>query len=440
MPSPISNMRRSAITAGAAAGGHALFVIALSLLLTFAAAARAFAGPMVVFDAATRQVLFAERAGEPWYPASLTKLMTAYLTFSALRSGALRLDQEIPVSETASKPPPSKIGMPPGSTIKVDLALSALLVHSANDMAVVLAEAVGGNEQNFVAEMNRTARRLGMNATNFANPHGLHDERQVTTARDMGLLAAAILREFPEFGHYFSEPYMQLGKTRLRNRNMLLRQMAAANGMKTGYICDSGFNLVASATIDGRKLVAVVMGAKSAKARADLAQVLLEAAAATAGKPSEGKVLELPHIPNLPIGTRPPQNMRGVVCSGGERVALASPGDLRGWGVSLGRFGDSLSADAILEGRLLTSREFVSGGRSGVIRGPTKDFLALMWSMPATETLTLCTHLRRQNAHCEVIPPEAMAKLSTQVRPAGGKPVPIPKPKPRKNEPATAHE
>lgn len=429
----ISNMPRSSVhIAGAAAVARALLAVTISALLGLAASAQAVAGPTVVFDAATRHVLFEDRAGEPWYPASLTKLMTAYLAFSAVRSGALKLDQAIPVSEAGSKPPPSKIGMPPGSTIKVDLALSALLVHSANDMAVVLAEAVAGSEQDFVAEMNRTARRLGMSATNFANPHGLHHDRQVTTARDMGLLAATILREFPEFGHYFAEPHVKLGNATLRNRNMLLRQMESADGMKTGYICDSGFNLVASATIDGRKLVAVVMGAKSAKARADLAQVLLEAAAASVGKPSDSKVLELADIPNLPIGARPPQNMRGLVCSGGERVALASPRDLSGWGVSLGRFDNSLSADAILEGRLLTSRDLLSGGRSGVIEAPsTKDFLALMWNMPATDTLTLCTHLRRQNAHCEVIPPEAMATLAAQVKPAGGKPVPIPMPKPR---------
>jgi D-alanyl-D-alanine carboxypeptidase len=410
-----------------------LVVLAAVLLLLCTSTRLALAGPVVVFDAATRQVLFEERAGEPWYPASLTKLMTAYLVFSELRSGNLRLDQEIPVSEAAVKPPPSKIGMPPGSRIKVDLALSALLVHSANDMALVLAEAVAGTEERFVAEMNRAARRLGLTGTNFANPHGLHHEQQVTTARDMGLLAATILREFPEFAHYFAEPYMRVGKLRLRNRNALLHQMPAADGMKTGYICDSGFNLVATATIDGRKLVAVVMGAKSAQARADLAQVLLEAAAATRAEPAGGKPLELSEIKNLPRNLRAPENMRELVCGGGQRVSLASPKSLAGWGVSLGRFDTPLTADAVLEARMLTTRELVPGGERGVIAAPSsKEFLALMWGMPQPDTLTLCNYLRRQNAHCEVIPPTTMAQLATQVRPASGRLVPIPRPKPKR--------
>src|SRR5207237_1149584 len=188
------------------------------------------------------------RAGEPWYPASLTKLMTAYVVFQKIKAGALKLDQKITVSELAARQPPSKLGLAAGSTITVDLALQALLVYSANDMAYVLAEAAAGSAQHFVEEMNRAASGLGLSGTYFANPNGLFDPRQVISARDIGTLAATILREFPEHAHYFSQPFVAVGNRKLLNHNMLLRQMKIVDGMKTGFICNSGYNLVVSAS------------------------------------------------------------------------------------------------------------------------------------------------------------------------------------------------
>src|SRR4029079_7655663 len=215
--------------------------IAISLSLILMAPPVA-AGPSLVFDAQTGDVISQDRAGEPWYPASLTKLMTTQLVLQRIKAGVLKLDQSITVSELTARQPPSKLGMKAGSALTVDLALQVLLVYSANDMAYVLAEAAAGTAQRFVQEMNLNASRLGMTATYFANPNGLFDPRQVTSARDIGFLAATILKEFPEYAHYFAEPYVAVGKRRLMNRNALIRQMKNADGMKTGFVCNSGYN------------------------------------------------------------------------------------------------------------------------------------------------------------------------------------------------------
>ena len=254
--------------------------IALSALRALSAAG----GPLLVFDAASGEVVRAEQPGEPWYPASLTKLMTAFLTFHAIREGKLALDTRIEVTRNAAAQPPSKVGLPAGSKISVDKALQTVIVRSANDIAVTLGEAVSGSEERFVRLMNAWARRLGMSGTYFANPHGLPDPRQVTTARDMGLLAQAIIDQFPEHAHYFKMQSVRIGKRNLRARNSLLGQMREADGMKTGFICASGYNLVASATRDGRRLVAVVLGSQSGGSRAKRAKDSLEGGFAGNGK------------------------------------------------------------------------------------------------------------------------------------------------------------
>lgn len=385
----------------------------LAGILALAPAARA--NPSLVFEAKTGKVLLEEGAGEPWRPASLTKLMTAYLTFLSLKAGTLKLDQKIKVSTEANKVEPSKIGMPVGSEVSVDFALKTLLVYSANDMAVVLAEGVGGSIPKFVEQMNTAAKQLGMTGTYFANPNGLHDPRQVTTARDMGILAAHLTNAFPEFQDYFKAPFVQVGKLKLRNRNALLRQMPAADGMKTGFVCESGFNLVARATLDGRQLIAVVMGAKSGKARADLAQVLLESGASELSSGlSEGRPV-IGDIAAVPAGTAVPANLRQAICHTAEKVALADPAKLAGWGVSFGRFPDPLAADAVLTGRLLATRQVFEGGAAGVFKVPgAKDYAAIVWSMEQSSTLTLCNYLRARQAHCEVMTPDAYAELSRQ--------------------------
>src|SRR5262245_42077469 len=240
------------------------------------ALASAEAGPALLFDAATGRVLYAEDQDNQWFPASLTKIMTAYLVFEAISSGKLNLHDKISVSELAHSQPPSRLGLPVGSEITVELALQALIVKSANDAAVMLAEAVSGSQEAFAERMNAAAKRLGMTRTNFVNANGLPAPEQVTTARDLARLTIGVVREFPGYAHMWSMGEMRIGRRVLRNHNALLRTYEGADGMKTGFICDSGFNLVASASRDGQKLVAVVLGEVTGGERSARAANLLE--------------------------------------------------------------------------------------------------------------------------------------------------------------------
>lgn len=253
-------------------------LISLILAFFFVATSRiaAIAGPALVIEAKSGLVIYAEDADQPWHPASLTKLMTAYLAFEALRDGKLSLADKVACSDHARSQPPSKIGLPVGAEISVELALKALIIKSANDVAVMLAERIAGSEQAFVQRMNETAQRLGMTKTRFFNANGLPHDEQVTTARDMAILAQAILREFPERTELFSLPAFKIGNRTLRSHNKLLETFEGADGMKTGFICASGFNVVASATRDDLRIMAVVLGEKSGGARTVRASRLIQ--------------------------------------------------------------------------------------------------------------------------------------------------------------------
>lgn len=272
--------------------------IAAMMLLSLTSAQRASAGPAMLLDIETGQVLYAEEPDQLWHPASLTKIMTAYLTFQALQEGRLKLDQKIPVSAVAHQMPPSKIGLPVGGTLDVDLALKALIVKSANDVAVMLAEAIDGSVEAFAERMNRTAKQIGMTNTHFVNPNGLPDIRQVTTARDMAILTRTVATEFPEHADYWASAYMNIGKIRLRSHNSLLRTFEGTTGFKTGFICDSGFNIVATAKREGHHLAAVVLGELTPAERGAKAEELLR----HGFKRHDWKVfLEAPKLASLPM-------------------------------------------------------------------------------------------------------------------------------------------
>jgi D-alanyl-D-alanine carboxypeptidase len=238
--------------------------------------APAIAGPALLFDATDGQVLYAEDQDNQWHPASLTKIMTAYLTFEAIRDGRLTLQTTITCSALAASQGPSKIGIPAGKMLTVEGALHAVIIHSANDAAVMLAEAVAGSHEAFVEQMNATTARLGMTRTHFANANGLPASEQVTTARDLARLATAVVRDYPQYAPMWSMHGAQVGKRQVHTHNGLLLHYAGADGMKTGFICDSGFNVVASATRDGHKLVAVVLGERTQRDRSVRAANLLE--------------------------------------------------------------------------------------------------------------------------------------------------------------------
>jgi len=221
----------------------------------------------IVMDAGTGEILFAERADSPRYPASVTKVMTMYLAFEALASGRLHLSDTLVVSPLAAAQPATKLGLRAGETITVENALHAMAVHSANDMAVAIAEKIGGTESQFADMMTLKAQRLGMVNTRYVNPNGLPDNRQLTSAHDIAILARAVLRDFPQYYSFFSqEEFTYRGHT-MYNTNHLLGKMPGVDGLKTGFTNAAGFNLAASAMRNGHRLIAVVMGSSSGAVR-----------------------------------------------------------------------------------------------------------------------------------------------------------------------------
>ncbi|HTG23360.1 MAG TPA: D-alanyl-D-alanine carboxypeptidase family protein, partial [Reyranella sp.] len=236
----------------------------------------------LILDATSGRELVADRADELRHPASLTKLMTIYLTFSALDSGRLSLGDALPVSINALNAPPTKMGLPPGGTVNVRDATMALVTRSANDAAIVLAEALGGDEATFAQLMTQKARQLGMTSTVYRNASGLPNREQVTTARDLARLAFALMRDFPHYYAVFSvQSYPYRGRV-LENHNRMLLSYEGADGLKTGYTVASGFNLVMSAMRDNRRLIGVVMGGDSAGQRDRMMADLMDYSFATA--------------------------------------------------------------------------------------------------------------------------------------------------------------
>lgn len=253
------------------------FITIAFIWITTAVSGSAFAaGPTIVVDVNNGRILEHENAFQRWYPASLTKLMTAYVVFRAVKSGQMSMDSLVTVSAAAAKEPPSKMYFKPGSQLTLDNALKIILVKSANDVSYAIAESVAGSVDAFVARMNAEARRLGLYDTRFINPHGLPGSGQYTTARDMALLGMALHNQFPEFTHYFNLEAITTGKRTYNNYNMLIGRFRGANGMKTGFICSSGFNQVSSATRGRRTVVSVVLGAKDQEERASESARLLQ--------------------------------------------------------------------------------------------------------------------------------------------------------------------
>ncbi|MDP3494159.1 MAG: D-alanyl-D-alanine carboxypeptidase family protein [Hyphomonadaceae bacterium] len=254
----------------------AALVLALALFGSTPAWAGKYAS--IVIDLDTHQVLHAREADEQRHPASLTKVMTLYMVFDALESGKLKLSDRMPVSKAASRAQPSKLGLKAGTTIKVEDAIRALVTKSANDVAIVIAEKLGGTEAKFVTKMNAKAKELGMASTTFRNSSGLPDKRQVTTARDMAKLAEAVYADHKNRYNYFSLSSFTWNKRKYTNHNELLRKVDGVDGIKTGFTNASGYNLMASAERGGRRVIAVMMGGTTGRSRDQHVADLLEAA------------------------------------------------------------------------------------------------------------------------------------------------------------------
>lgn len=305
-----------------------VFCFITSAILTVAPAQ---ATPHILVDLETGRILDQKDALTPWYPASLTKLMTAFVTFEAISAGELSMRSAVRVSKNALSQAPSKMGFRVGTEVTVENALKMVIVKSANDIAVALGEAVGGSEKKFVARMNKAAVKLGMTGTRFKNPNGLPAKGQTTNARDMAVLTQAIMKRYPQHRALFKITAIKAGKRVLRSYNPLLTRYQGATGMKTGFICASGFNLVATAKRKNKHLIAVVLGSPSSQERAETAAQLLN----KGFKPFTLKGRKNVRDIKAGSGFVEPVNLRPQICSQQARNAKAKR--LKGYKIGEGK-------------------------------------------------------------------------------------------------------
>ena len=346
----------------AAAGAGRYFIaatrhaLAATLLLALAVAVlpqAAAANPKlgaIVIDARTGAVLHEYAPDRKLYPASLTKVMTLYLTFEALAEGRLKLGDRLEFSAFAAARAPSKLGLPAGATISVEEAILALVTKSANDVATVVAEGIGGTEARFAQMMTRKARDLGMRRTTFRNASGLPDAAQISTPRDMSILAIAVRRDFPQFYHYFSTDAFSFNGQVYRNHNRLLGSYDGVDGIKTGYTVASGFNLISAVERDGVRLIGVVFGGRTARSRDDSMRDLLDRSYARATAVAAARARQ----PEEPVLRPDVQLARAAV------PAAAEVGDapLSPWAIQVGAFRDydAASRRAEAASRLIDTR------------------------------------------------------------------------------------
>jgi D-alanyl-D-alanine carboxypeptidase len=358
------------------------------------------AGPYVVVDAATGETLLERSPGALWYPASLTKMMTIYIIFEELKSGRLTLATPVPFSEHARAMPPSKLGLGPGQAVTVEQGLQSLVARSANDMATAFGELISGSSPAFAQRMTETATRLGMSATQFRNANGLPDQGQITTARDMAILAMALVKQFPEYYGYFRTQEFLLGKTRIGPGIKFLDLYAPyADGLKTGFICASGFNIVASAMRDGRRLIAVAFGFRRADLRDEFVVRLLDEAYALKTGGNRPKIWQLRNGEGGP-GTVFAQNDCGGIRYDmpGDAVWLGTYGD---WKTARHAY-DTGQADLVRLGVARLGKEYILPVTSNKV---TKQ-AAIIADLEPAAAQKLCADYQARKLFCQVKKPE----------------------------------
>jgi D-alanyl-D-alanine carboxypeptidase len=401
----------SAIAATFRAG--ALSVLALFTLL-FAAAPAWARYADIVLDARTGQVLHEVNADVRTYPASLTKLMTLYLAFEAMEAGRLTLDQTVPVSAHAAAQAPSKLGLIPGERIAVRDLILGLVTKSANDAAATLGEALGGSEPKFGDMMTAKAATLGMNDTTFKNASGLPNLRQMTTARDMAKLALALQRDFPQHYHYFSTREFAYRGSVMRNHNNLLGKVEGLDGMKTGFIQASGFNLVASAERNGRRYIAVVLGGETPKSRDTEVAHLLDSAFAGTLTPGATRVAALPNQPSKALKVAAAKPTKPAKAPAGKLVALSPNGpsaglseSISGWAVQVGAYSRQTSARDAAAKAMSQIKQLVANAEVAVIGGGKTLYRARIIGLTESSAQDACRLLRKKGTNCMAIGPAA---------------------------------
>jgi D-alanyl-D-alanine carboxypeptidase len=369
--------------------------LALAALATAATAPSASARVQssILVDVQTGKILEARNPDSRCYPASLTKLMTLYITFHQLSTGKLKLGQELTVSDHAADQAPTKLYLEPGERISVESAILAITTRSANDAAVVLAEAIGGSEWKFAQMMNQTARELGLTRTSFRNASGLPNPYQRTTARDMSKLGLAILEDFPQYYHFFKAQSFDFRGETIYGHDRLLDRYSGVDGMKTGYTAASGFNIVTSAVRRDRRLLGVVMGGRTAHSRDRLMMALLNRGFA--------------HLPVRPVTTAQEEKAPSKTVARYKDIspkdteeAEASRPDL-GWVVQIGGpFRTASHVRSALTSARHTSTGALKDAKPVVVRLGRANYLARFSGLDENTALDACRELRRRKFTC----------------------------------------
>jgi D-alanyl-D-alanine carboxypeptidase len=371
----------------------------------------------IVIDAGTGQVLSAVDPDEARHPASLTKVMTAFLLFDAVSAGRARWSDQLTISATAAAAPPSKIGLPPGSRMTLEHALLAIVTKSANDVAVAIAEHLGGSEPGFARLMTLKARQIGMRDTVFRNASGLPDREQVTTARDMATLGRRMILDHPDKYHYFAtDEFRYRGKVHRNHNNRILSGYEGADGIKTGYIRDSGFNLIASARRDGRRIIAVVFGGSSGPERDRHMVALLDNAfgvpgstAVAARSPGVTLVSRAQASTGSMAQDRTAQDRQAM--RGAERQAVrGKAGSATDWAIQVGAF--STRNQAVTAARNAERRIGIARAETAV--EPTRGrrgtlFRAQVTNLTAAEARDTCAAMAKRKQPCATIAPSTVA-------------------------------
>ncbi len=308
-----------------------------------------------VVDADTGEALHGTNEETRNYPASLTKMMTLYFIFDRIESKRWTLDTRLKVSSRAARQPASRLGLKANTTITVEQAILALVTKSANDVATVVAENISGRERNFALKMTAKARSLGMSKTTFRNASGLPHRAQLSTAKDMSILARALLRDFPKYYHYFSTSSFTFEDRTHTNHNKLLKSYPGADGFKTGYIRASGFNLVASATRDGRRIIGVVFGGRSSGHRNRHMASLLDKSFALLAKRHGNQLIA--KAPEQPVGTKTASVNTSAGISAGRET----------WAVQVGAFSHISQAQAAAEKAIDKATKYLGDGQIRIV-------------------------------------------------------------------------
>lgn len=399
----------AAARAGAARSSLLAGLVMASLLLVTPPASANPRYASIVVDVESGAVLHARHADARRFPASLTKIMTLYMAFEALERGDASLDDKLIVSPRAAAQPPSKLGLRAGSTIRLEDAILALVTKSANDVAVVVAEALAGTEWQFAQDMTRRARQLGMSSTTFQNASGLPNSGQVSTARDMATLSIRIMADFPERYAYFQTTRFSYNGKTYRNHNRLLTRYEGADGIKTGYIRASGFNLAASVVRNGRRVVAVVFGGRTGRSRDDHMVALLNRGftqVAALGVPTPDRLPPRnPMRPGISLALATGQGTQAQPANQGEGFSLVSraeAGVVTGWTVQVGAFGRYELAQGAAASAVQRMPQLLTGAQ--VLVQPTEHdgdtlFRARLTGLETeTKALEACRLLERQHS------------------------------------------